>query len=94
MRCKIFLCLIRRGLKLCKDEAKQMAWKLLGVWVRRKPKKGAFANGTVNGSRKVVEEVGECENEWLMVTGKGNRAEQCCCAAQPCFFSHSLLVPV
>lgn len=41
------------------------------MWVRTKPKKGAFANRTVNGSAKVGEEVGECESEWLMVTGMG-----------------------
>lgn len=36
-----------------------------------KPKKGVFANLTVNGSTKVVEEVRECENEWLTVIGNG-----------------------
>lgn len=41
------------------------------MWVRTKPKKGAFANLTVNGSTKVVKEVGECENEWLTVIGNG-----------------------
>jgi len=36
-----------------------------------KPKKGAFANLTVNGSTEVAKEVGECENEWLTVIGNG-----------------------
>lgn len=46
-------------------------------------KKEAFANLTVNGSAKVVEEVGECESRVADGYWNRSRAEQCCSAAQP-----------
>lgn len=42
------------------------------MWVGTKPRKGAFANRTVNCSTQVVGEGEECENEWLVVIGNGS----------------------